>query len=98
MTIKAGIYRHYKNNLYQVIGVARHSETEEEHVVYRPLYGDRGLWIRPLAMFDETIENDGNQVKRFASLASSFLRRRRSMVSAMDSPICVSPRSFASCT
>jgi hypothetical protein len=66
MTIKAGIYRHYKNNLYQVIGVARHSETEEEHVVYRPLYGDRGLWIRPLAMFDETIEIDGNQVKRFA--------------------------------
>ncbi len=65
MTIKAGIYRHYKNNLYQVIGVARHSETEEEHVVYRPLYGDRGLWIRPLAMFDETIEVDGRQIKRF---------------------------------
>lgn len=65
MTIKAGIYRHYKNNLYQVIGVARHSETEEEHVVYRPLYGDRGLWIRPLAMFDETIEVDGRSVKRF---------------------------------
>jgi hypothetical protein len=65
MTIKAGIYRHYKNNLYQVIGVARHSETEEEHVVYRPLYGDRGLWIRPLAMFDETIEVDGRPVKRF---------------------------------
>ena len=65
MTIKAGIYRHYKNNLYQVIGVARHSETEEEHVVYRPLHGDRGLWIRPLAMFDETIEVDGRPVKRF---------------------------------
>ncbi|MDO8271549.1 MAG: DUF1653 domain-containing protein [Gammaproteobacteria bacterium] len=65
MTIKAGIYRHHKNNLYQVIGVARHSETEEEHVVYRPLYGDRGLWIRPLAMFDETIEVDGRQIKRF---------------------------------
>lgn len=65
MTIKAGIYRHYKNNLYEVIGVARHSETEEEHVVYRPLYGDRGLWIRPLAMFDETIEVDGRPIKRF---------------------------------
>ena len=65
MTIKAGIYRHYKNNLYQVIGVARHSETEEEHVVYRPLYGDRGLWIRPLAMFDEIVEVDGRPVKRF---------------------------------
>ncbi len=65
MTIKAGIYRHYKNNLYQVIGVARHSETEEEHVVYRPLYGNRGLWIRPLAMFDETFEVDGRPIKRF---------------------------------
>lgn len=65
MAIRTGIYRHYKNNLYQVIGVACHSETEEEHVVYRPLYGDRGLWIRPLAMFDETIEVDGRQIKRF---------------------------------
>tara|TARA_R110002167_G_scaffold89012_6_gene240065 strand:+ start:1502 stop:1714 length:213 start_codon:yes stop_codon:yes gene_type:complete len=65
MTLKTGIYRHYKDKLYQVIGVARHSETEEEHVVYRPLYGERGLWIRPLSMFDETIEHDGVKVKRF---------------------------------
>lgn len=65
MTLKTGIYRHYKDKLYQVIGVARHSETEEEHVVYRPLYGERGLWIRPLSMFDETIERDGTKVKRF---------------------------------
>ena len=65
MTLKTGIYRHYKDKLYQVIGVARHSETEEEHVVYRPLYGERGLWIRPLSMFDETIELDGVKVKRF---------------------------------
>ena len=65
MTLKTGIYRHYKDKLYQVIGVARHSETEEEHVVYRPLYGERGLWIRPLAMFDESIELDGKKVKRF---------------------------------
>tara|TARA_R110001592_G_scaffold6898_3_gene38065 strand:+ start:1871 stop:2083 length:213 start_codon:yes stop_codon:yes gene_type:complete len=65
MTLKTGIYRHYKDKLYQVIGVARHSETEEEHVVYRPLYGERGLWIRPLSMFDETIEQDGVKVKRF---------------------------------
>ena len=57
MTLKTGIYRHYKDKLYQVIGVARHSETEEEHVVYRPLYGERGLWIRP--------ELDGKKVKRF---------------------------------
>lgn len=65
MTVKTGIYRHYKDKLYQVIGVARHSETEEEHVVYRPLYGERGLWVRPLAMFDETIERDGIKQKRF---------------------------------
>tara|TARA_R110002049_G_scaffold118287_6_gene272225 strand:- start:420 stop:632 length:213 start_codon:yes stop_codon:yes gene_type:complete len=65
MTLKTGIYRHYKDKLYQVIGVARHSETEEEHVVYRPLYGERGLWIRPLSMFDESIEHDGVKVKRF---------------------------------
>lgn len=65
MTLKTGIYRHYKDKLYQVIGVARHSETEEEHVVYRPLYGERGLWIRPLSMFDESIEQDGVKVKRF---------------------------------
>lgn len=65
MTLKPGIYRHYKDKLYRVIGVARHSETEEEHVVYQPLYGERGLWIRPLTMFDETIEQDGKKVKRF---------------------------------
>lgn len=66
MTVKAGIYKHYKNQLYEVIGVARHSETEEEHVVYRPLYNDSGLWIRPLSMFDETIVVNGLPVKRFA--------------------------------
>ncbi|MCB1664982.1 MAG: DUF1653 domain-containing protein [Pseudomonadales bacterium] len=65
MSIRTGTYRHYKDKLYEVIGVARHSETEELHVVYRPLYGDRALWIRPLAMFDETIEVNGQQVKRF---------------------------------
>lgn len=65
MALQAGIYRHYKDKLYEVIGVARHSETEEEHVVYRPLYGDRDLWIRPLAMFDESVEVEGKQVKRF---------------------------------
>ncbi|MEZ5528156.1 MAG: DUF1653 domain-containing protein [Gammaproteobacteria bacterium] len=65
MSIRQGTYRHYKDKLYEVIGVARHSETEELHVVYRPLYGDRALWIRPLAMFDETIEVNGQRVKRF---------------------------------
>ncbi|MCB1648534.1 MAG: DUF1653 domain-containing protein [Pseudomonadales bacterium] len=65
MSIKTGTYRHYKDKLYEVIGVARHSETEELHVVYRPLYGEQALWIRPLAMFDETIEVNGQRVKRF---------------------------------
>jgi hypothetical protein len=66
VTIKPGIYRHYKDNLYEVIGVAKHSETEEPHVVYRPLYGDRGLWIRPLSMFTETVDVGGCEVLRFS--------------------------------
>jgi hypothetical protein len=66
MTLTPGIYRHYKDKLYQVYGVARHSETEEEHVVYRPLYGERGLWIRPRAMFEESVEVNGTSVPRFA--------------------------------
>lgn len=71
MNIKTGVYRHYKNKLYEVIGVARHSETEEEHVVYRTLYGDRDLWIRPLAMFSETIVVDGRKMQRFTWIADS---------------------------
>jgi hypothetical protein len=51
MMIEPGRYRHYKGHEYEVLGVARHSETEEDYVVYRALYGDRGLWIRPTAMF-----------------------------------------------
>ena len=61
-----GLYRHYKGQAYQVIDLARHSETEEWHVVYRPLYGDFGLWIRPFAMFVETVEFQGQSVPRFA--------------------------------
>ena len=68
--LKAGIYRHYKGKHYQVVGVARHSETEETHVVYRALYGERGLWVRPLAMFCETIERDGRLLPRFAWVAA----------------------------
>jgi hypothetical protein len=60
--LKPGLYRHYKGKHYEVIGVAKHSETEELLVVYRPLYGERGLWVRPLAMFEETLP-DG--AKRF---------------------------------
>jgi hypothetical protein len=65
-SIPTGRYRHYKGHDYEVIGVARHSETEEELVVYRTLYGDFSLWVRPLAMFTEEIEVDGRRVKRFA--------------------------------
>ena len=65
MSLKLGFYRHFKGNRYQVIDVARHSETLEPHVVYRALYGDKGLWVRPLDMFNETIERDGKMIKRF---------------------------------
>ena len=63
--LKLGLYRHFKGNYYEVLGVARHSETGEELVVYRPLYGERGLWVRPLAMFTETVERDGINMPRF---------------------------------
>ncbi len=61
-----GIYRHFKGGLYEVLQVARHSETGEPHVVYRALYGDRGLWVRPLAMFVERVVRDGVEQPRFA--------------------------------
>lgn len=64
-----GRYRHYKGGEYQVIDVARHSETEELMVVYRPLYGERELWVRPLAMFLESVEIDGKTIPRFLYLA-----------------------------
>jgi len=63
--ISPGRYRHFKGNEYTVIGVARHSETQEELVVYQKEYGDRGLWVRPLAMFQEMVEVDGKDVPRF---------------------------------
>ncbi len=71
--LKTGRYRHYKGGEYQVLGVARHSETEEQLVVYRPLYGERGLWVRPLAMFTETIERDGRVLPRFELVAADSI-------------------------
>ena len=65
MTIPPGRYRHFKGNEYEVLGTALHSETRERFVVYRPLSGDGGMWIRPAAMFQETVERDGVMVKRF---------------------------------
>ena len=65
MEIKPGNYRHFKGNYYQVMGVAHHSETMEEMVVYRALYGEHGLWVRPAAMWTETIDRDGYHGPRF---------------------------------
>ncbi len=63
--IRPGRYRHFKGGEYEVIGVARHSETDEYLVVYRPLRGDEGLWVRPLTMFQEKVTLGGRSVPRF---------------------------------
>jgi hypothetical protein len=65
MSLEIGRYRHYKGNEYEVIGIAKHSEDETELVVYRPLYGARDLWVRPLDMFIETVQIDGVTKPRF---------------------------------
>lgn len=67
-TVRLGRYRHYKGKEYTVIGVARHSETEEELVVYRKEYDDHGLWVRPLGMFLENVEVEGKILPRFEYL------------------------------
>ena len=64
-SIKPGRYRHFKGKEYEVLGVARHSETEEELVVYRARYGDFGLWVRPVSMWNEAVERDGKTFRRF---------------------------------
>ncbi len=66
-----GRYRHYKGGEYEVLGVARHSETDELLVVYRPLYNATGLWVRPLAMFLETVRYNDEDVPRFAYIGLS---------------------------
>ncbi|KGJ87742.1 DUF1653 domain-containing protein [Colwellia psychrerythraea] len=64
--IKTGTYQHFKGNYYQVLYIARHSETEEYLVVYHPKDNAEDIWLRPLAMFDETIEREGKTLKRFS--------------------------------
>ena len=68
--MEPGRYAHYKGNEYEVLGVASHGETEEKLVVYRALYGEMGLWVRPEAMFTETVETPGGPVPRFRRLPS----------------------------
>ena len=63
--IKLGRYRHFKGNEYEVIAIAKHSETTEDYVVYKAFYGDGGIWVRPASMWNETIERDGITYKRF---------------------------------
>ena len=65
MQIRLGKYRHFKGKEYEVIGLAKHSESLEEMVVYRALYGEGGLWVRPASMWDEEVEKDGKRYKRF---------------------------------
>ena len=65
ITVKPGLYQHYKGNQYEVIDTVRHSETEETLVLYRALYGEKGLWVRPLEMFRESVNIDGLCIPRF---------------------------------
>ncbi|MBL4865165.1 MAG: DUF1653 domain-containing protein [Pseudomonadales bacterium] len=71
MEITAGKYKHYKGNDYDVLGISTHSETLEKLVVYRPLYGEQALWVRPLQMFIESVEIDGKTVPRFQRISPS---------------------------
>jgi hypothetical protein len=61
-------YRHFKGNIYRVLHIAKHSETLEDMVVYQAMYGERGIWVRPLSMFEEEIERDGKTVRRFSHI------------------------------
>lgn len=69
--MKTGIYEHYKGNRYEVIDTVTHSESEETLVLYRTMYGDRDLWVRPFLMFNETVEVDEKIVPRFKYLAAT---------------------------
>ncbi len=66
--IKPGKYRHFKGKEYEVLGLATHSETLETMVVYRPLYGERGIWVRPASMWNEIVERDGKSFRRFTRI------------------------------
>ncbi|MDD3946888.1 MAG: DUF1653 domain-containing protein [Clostridia bacterium] len=71
--IELGKYKHFKGNFYEVIGVAKHSETLEDMVVYRALYGERGLWVRPASMWEETVQYQGTTQKRFVKIKEQLI-------------------------
>lgn len=70
-TVRTGIYRHYKGNLYQVIDIVTHSETDELLVLYRALYGERELWVRPQALFFQSVQVNGQTLPRFEWIQST---------------------------
>ena len=76
-SIPCGRYRHFKGNEYEVVGIARHSETEEAMVVYKALYGDGGLWIRPADMWNETVTRDGKTFRRFVPMNKTAFDNKR---------------------
>ena len=85
--IPLGVYRHYKGNLYEVIGFAKHSETMEDMVVYKALYGECGTWVRPVSMWETQIEVDDKTVKRFEYISDNTgdCDRRRELSEAIRS-------------
>lgn len=74
-SLPLGQYQHYKGGTYEVLGVAKHSESQERLVVYRPLYGEGGLWVRPLSMFTEMVQQNGQTVPRFSLMAAAENRQ-----------------------
>ncbi len=70
--ISPGLYKHYKGNLYQVLGISRHSETLEEMIIYQALYGDYALWVRPKALFMDKVLVDATLVPRFEFIANTW--------------------------
>ena len=69
--MKGKYYRHFKGNVYRVLHIAKHSETLEDMVVYRAMYGEHGIWVRPKAMFEEVIERDGKSIRRFEPISEA---------------------------
>jgi hypothetical protein len=63
-------YKHFKGNIYRVLHIAKHSETLEDMIVYQAMYGERGIWVRPKTMFEETIERDGKVIRRFEEVTN----------------------------